>query len=94
MGRRAFTSRTTFSTAMRERPSFRAALRDMLRARLVLMLFVTSLLTPRIDVAAFLRERYGAGPQAVGDIKAIESVAVVLIPLTPWRCATMTRVVA
>ena len=47
------------------------------------MLFITSLLTPRIDVAAFLWQKFQQGPSSVGYIKAVESVTVILVPLTP-----------
>jgi len=73
----------------RDRPSFRAAFREMLRDRLVALLFVTSLLMPRIDIAAYLWQKFRQGPSAVGYIKAVESVTVILIPLTPLiRLAT------
>ncbi|KAJ1447757.1 hypothetical protein M885DRAFT_178933 [Pelagophyceae sp. CCMP2097] len=47
------------------------------------MLFVTSLLTPRVDAAAFVSKRFGEGPEAVGVLKALEAVCVVLVSLTP-----------
>jgi hypothetical protein len=70
-------------TFLRDRPSFRAAFREMLRDRLVALLFVTSLLMPRIDIAAYLWQKFEEGPKAVGYIKALESVTVILVPMTP-----------
>ena len=54
---------------LRDRPSFRRAFRDMLNDRLVACLFLTSLLSPRIDVAAFLWQKFKQGPSVVGIIK-------------------------
>ena len=68
---------------LRDRPSFRTAFREMMRDRLVASLFVTSLLMPRIDIAAYLWQKFKQGPSAVGYIKAIESMTVILVPLTP-----------
>lgn len=68
---------------IRDRPSLRAAFREMLRDRLVALLFITSLLSPRIDVSRFLWQTFRQGPSAVGYIKAIESVTVIIMPLTP-----------
>ena len=68
---------------LRDRPSFRAAFREMMRDRLVALLFLTSLLMPRIDIAAYLWNKFERGPSAVGYIKAFESVTVILVPLTP-----------
>jgi hypothetical protein len=67
---------------LRQRPSFRIAFREMMRERLVLLLFVTSLLTPRIDVSAFVWHQFRQGPSAVGYIKALESMTVILVPLS------------
>jgi len=70
-------------TFLRDRPSFRAAFREMMRDRLVALLFVTSLLMPRIDIAAYLWQKFQEGPASVGYIKALESVTVILVPMTP-----------
>lgn len=70
-------------TILRDRPSFRRAFRDMMKDKLLFRLFITSLLTPRIDVAAYLWQKFHEGPSAVGYIKAIESMTVILVPLTP-----------
>ena len=68
---------------LRDRPSFRAAFREMLHDRLVALLFVTSLLMPRIDIAAYLWQKFQQDSTAVGYIKALESITVILVPLTP-----------
>mmetsp|Transcript_41705 Transcript_41705/g.82023 ORF Transcript_41705/g.82023 Transcript_41705/m.82023 type:complete len:600 (+) Transcript_41705:77-1876(+) len=70
-------------TFIRDRPSFRAAFREMMRDRLVALLFVTSLLMPKIDIAAYLWQKFKEGPSAVGYIKALESLTIILVPLTP-----------
>ena len=80
--RRRRISRNPF-VILRDRPSFRAAFREMMRDRLVALLFLTSLLMPRIDIAAYLWKKFERGPSAVGFIKAFESVTVILVPLTP-----------
>lgn len=54
----------------------------MMRDRLVALLFITSLLMPRIDIAAYLWQKFRQGPSAVGYIKAVESVTVIIVPLT------------
>jgi len=85
-GQHAWRARTLLRHPMallRDRPSFRTAFREMMRDRLVASLFVTSLLMPRIDIAAYLWQKFKQGPSAVGYIKAIESMTVILVPLTP-----------
>jgi MFS family permease len=68
---------------LRDRPSFRAAFVEMMRDRLVALLFITSLLMPRIDISAYLWQKFREGPSSVGYIKALESLTVIAIPLTP-----------
>lgn len=63
------------------KPSFRSLAREMLSERLAFLLFVSSLLTPRVDAAAFVSKQFGAGPEAVGSLKAVEAVAVVTVSL-------------
>lgn len=57
--------------------------RELLKDRLAFWLFVTSVVTPRVDAAAFVRVRFGRGPEAVGFLKALEAVAVVCVSLSP-----------
>ena len=38
---------------------------------------------PRIDIAAYLWQKFQEGPASVGYIKALESVTVILVPMTP-----------
>jgi len=69
----------------RTRPSFRALAKEMLSERLALCLFLTSMLTPRVDATAFVSTKFSdvSLAEAVGYLKAVEAVAVVLMSLTP-----------
>ena len=68
-----------------KKPSFRALAREMLSERLALCLFATSMLTPRVDATAFVSTKFSevSLAEAVGYLKAMEAVAVVLVSLTP-----------
>eukprot|EP00629_Pelagomonadales_sp_RCC1024_P006057 CAMPEP_0119279246 /NCGR_PEP_ID=MMETSP1329-20130426/20450_1 /TAXON_ID=114041 /ORGANISM="Genus nov. species nov., Strain RCC1024" /LENGTH=471 /DNA_ID=CAMNT_0007279783 /DNA_START=236 /DNA_END=1648 /DNA_ORIENTATION=- len=65
------------------RVSFRSLARSVLSERLAYSLFVTAMLTPRVDAARFVQKRFGEGPEAVGVLKALEAVAVVAVSFTP-----------
>lgn len=77
--------------APKTRPSLRALAREVLSERLAYALFITALCTPRVDAASFVWKRFGAGPEAVGVLKALEAVAVVVVSLTPASQALQFR---
>lgn len=59
--------------------SMRDLAKEMFSERLAFWLFViASLLTPRVDAHAFVSKKFGAGPDDVGSLKAVEAVAVVV----------------
>ena len=66
------------------RVSFRSLAKSVLSERLAYSLFLTSMVTPRVDAASFVWTRFGEGPEAVGVLKALEAVAVGVVSLTPF----------
>ena len=49
----------------KQRPSLRGLAREVLSERLAYALFITAMLTPRVDAASFVWKRFGAGPEAL-----------------------------
>ena len=85
------TPRRKMPEPTKTRPSLRGLAREVLSERLAYALFITAMLTPRVDAASFVWKRFGAGPEAVGVLKALEAVAVVVVSLTPAAQALEVR---